>query len=457
MARRIERCRSKLAAAFLFLAGTCAAQQSQADMARIVERLDRLERENRQLTEQVRTLQARLDGVAETAAPVEDASRTPPSAPATLEQRITIEERRTADLTQTKVEASQKFPIRIVGMALFNAFLNSRQSGGVDYPTVAAATGPRRGGATVRQSVIGLEYRGPETAGGGRVSGSAYMDFFVGVNNPTFRIRTASIAVDWKTRGVLVGLEKPIFNPREPDSLAQVGISPMTGTGNLWLWLPQARVQQNVAFGRMSGVRAQLGVLQTREVAPFGGSGFSEPLETARPALEGRFEFYHRLDGERRLEIAPGFHKSTTHAAGQRIPSNIVSADWFFNPHTRLELSGAFYSGRNTAPLGNGYQQGFLMRGGAAIAVRSIGGWGQLTVRAAPRVDLHLFTGEQDDDDRDLIVGRIGRNRQFGANLFYRLAPNVLLGLESSQVRTSYIGQSLRINNHYDVALAYYF
>ena len=48
----------------------------------------------------------------------------------------------------------------------------------------------------------------------------------------------------------MVGLEKPIFNPREPSSLAQVGISPLTGTGNLWLWLPQVRVEQDFAFTR---------------------------------------------------------------------------------------------------------------------------------------------------------------------------------------------------------------
>ena len=45
----------------------------------------------------------------------------------------------------------------------------------------------------------------------------------------------------------------------------------------------------------------------------------------------------------------------------------------------------------------------------------------------------------------------------FGGNLYYRLAPNVLLGLEASQLRTVYLVNGVRINNHYDLALAYLF
>jgi hypothetical protein len=33
----------------------------------------------------------------------------------------------------------------------------------------------------------------------------------------------------------------------------------------------------------------------------------------------------------------------------------------------------------------------------------------------------------------------------------------VLMGLETTQLRTVYIGQGVRINNHYDLALAYSF
>jgi len=56
-----------------------------------------------------------------------------------------------------------------------------------------------------------------------------------------------------------------------------------------------------------------------------------------------------------------------------------------------------------------------------------------------------------------LAVGSIGKNLLFGGNAYFRLAPNVLMGLEASQIRTVYFGQGVRINNHYDLALAYLF
>ena len=62
-----------------------------------------------------------------------------------------------------------------------------------------------------------------------------------------------------------------------------------------------------------------------------------------------------------------------------------------------------------------------------------------------------------DDANPDLGTGAIGKNLLFGGNAYFHLAPNVLVGVEASQVRTMYIGQGVRINNHYDLALAYLF
>lgn len=429
----------------LCAAGALRAQSP--DLARILERLDRLESENRALAQEVRDLRARLDGAG---SPVE-------AAPVTVEQRLRIQENRVDEQAQTKVESSQRFPIRLSGMLLFNAFSNSRQNGGVDYPVVAAPTGTRRSGATVRQSIVGLDFRGPETVLGGQVHGSLFMDFFAGANNSAMRIRTASIEIAWKTRTIAVGLEKPIINPREPSSLALVGVSPLTGAGNLWLWLPQARVQQTLRFRSGTGVRATMGVVQTRENAPYAGSSFTGPLETTRPGLEGRYEFFHNFDDERKVEIAPGFHKSVTHVAGSKVDSSIFSLDWFVNPVRRVEFTGFFYTGQNVAPLGNGFLQGYTVYGRRAEPVHSTGGWGQFTLRAAPRVDFHFFTGQQDDRNHDLGHGRIGKNLLYGGNVYFRLAPNVLLAWETTQVRTQYLGQHVRINNHYDLALAYHF
>ena len=80
-----------------------------------------------------------------------------------------------------------------------------------------------------------------------------------------------------------------------------------------------------------------------------------------------------------------------------------------------------------------------------------------MTLHTLPRLDFHLFTGQVDDANHELGVGSIGKNLLFGGNAYFRVAPNVLVGLEASQVRTMYLGQGVRINNHYDLALAYLF
>jgi len=443
--------------------------QTPAEMAAILARLDKLERENHELSAEVKALRARLDGEpVETAAdgsnggsaaadsaeaaPAHDA---PAAAPQPLEDKMAIAQQRIEELNQTKVEASEHFPIRLTGMALFNAYSNSKQGGGLEYPVTAANTAAASAGATFRQTIIGLDFRGPGTFLGGTVHGNVYMDLFgTGIG---LRMRTGEIEVQWQSRSIMFGVEKPIFNPREPSSLAQMGVSPLTGTGNLWLWLPQARVEQDFRFGQSSGLRAQMGVIATREVGPYAGTNFTGTVEAVRPGLEGRYELFHNLDDSRHLEFAAGFHTSVTHAGGQSIDSNLVSLDWGFNPLRRVEFTGAFYSGQNVAPLGEGYQQGFGFRYREAYAVHSRGGWGQLTFHLLPRLDLHVFSGQQNDDADDLTSGRIARNLLYGGNLYFRLAPNVLLGWEATQLRTVYLGQGVRINNHYDLALAYLF
>jgi hypothetical protein len=122
-----------------------------------------------------------------------------------------------------------------------------------------------------------------------------------------------------------------------------------------------------------------------------------------------------------------------------------------------VEFTGVFYSGQNVAHLGSGTRQGYAVFSHYARAVESKGGWGQVTLHALPRLDFHLFHGQVDDANYELAAGAIHKNLLFGGNAYFHVAPNVLVGLEATQLRTLYIGQGTRINNHYDLALAYFF
>jgi hypothetical protein len=431
--------------------------QGPAEYKQILERLDRLEKQNRELLGQVAALRQEL--AASKAAP----ENGPAAAVERIEEKLAVQQQQIQTQAQSGVQSSQHFPIRVSGMALFNAFSNARWNGGSDYPTVASLNpSTDRGGATFRQTVIGLEYNGPQVFLGGKVHGSVYMDLFGGTGqglDQLMRLRTGSIEIEWKSTTFMVGQEKPVFNPREPNSLAQVGVSPLTGAGNLWLWLPQARVEQRFRFGERTQLRAQVGVLATRETLAIQTGIASPPLDPTRPALEGRLAFSYGAEGGRRIEIAPGFHVSSTHVANTSVPSNLVSADWFFNPLSFFEITGTFFSGQNVMNLGTGaIRQGFVVTADRqARPVHAQGGWGQLTLLATRRLSFNLFDGIEDDRNSDLFAGRTGRNTRYGANFFYKLAPNVVASLEFSQARTNYIGVGNRWNNHYDFSLAYLF
>ena len=81
----------------------------------------------------------------------------------------------------------------------------------------------------------------------------------------------------------------------------------------------------------------------------------------------------------------------------------------------------------------------------------------QLSYAATPRLTFNIYGGQHDDRNSDLRANAIGKNFAYAGNALYRIAPNVILGFETMQVRTNYIGAGRRLNNHYDLALAYQF
>jgi hypothetical protein len=451
----------------VFLAGAMMGRaQSVEALERFGQRMELLERQNAELQEQIRSLRAVLETVKRSA----QETPAPEARVEALEEQVQLQAGRLAEQDQIKVQGSQRTPVRLTGMVLFNAFTNGRHGGqGADYPAVAALNRDRvRAGATLAQSVIGLEFQAPDAVLGGRFRGSFLLDLSSGDRSPTntqLRLRTASIEGQWKTRGFLVGQEKPIFSPREPNSLARVDNSPLRSAGNLWLWRPQVRFEQRIKLGPAQELRAQIGVLQVRE--DLGGiipAQFLPTLEPRRPALEGNFRFSHRFDDFRRLEIAPGFHWSATHVAGASVPARVFSLDWFFNPVRRIEFTGTVYNGKNLSKFGGltdipVFTIVTVRPGEIRLApVRGSGGWAQVTLIATPRLSFNLFSGQHDVNNRDLSVStQRHKNLANGVNFFYKLAPNVITGIEFSQVYSWYLGGQRPQNNHYDFYVAYLF
>ena len=437
-------------------AAGCLNAQQAPELRQVIERLDRLEAQNRELMTEILALRQQLAAVQPAPAESVDPAATE-VLPQPLAERVEIAERRLAELDQSKVSSEHRLPVTVTGMLLFNTFWNGRDAGGADNPTILSPNG-RQGsaGATFRQSVIGIKLDGPRLIGGGKVTGAVYMDFFGGGTglNQTARLRVSTLDATWKNTTLGLAFDKPILSPREPDSLAQVGVSPLTAAGNLWLWQPQARVEHRISLNENAGLRAQFGLYQTSE----GGTGLSAEypdLARARPGYQGRFEFW-KQSGNRRIEIAPAFHASSTRVLGQSVPSRIFAIDWLIRPARRVDFTGTFFHGENTGVVG-GLRQGVSVFQGRARAVGASGGWAQVTFRATGRASFHVYGGQEDDRNRDLAAGGIAKNQSYGANVIYRLGSNILTSFESSQVRTTYLGSGTRINPHYDLAFAYLF
>ncbi len=452
--------------------GTSAAAQTatgdSATLHQILERLDRLEQQNRELAAEVGALRKELaaaHGVPQgAAAGAETAQSTPaaaapPAAPSSdLDERLAVQEQRTDEMAQTKVESSQHFPIRITGMALFNSYINSNSSV-PDVPTTLTGSGPLAGGATLRQTVIGLDYQGPEIFGGGTIHGFLNMDFFGPSSDPygsSFRIRTAGIEFNWENTSIMVGQDKPLISPYSPNSLAEVGVAPLSDAGNLWVWQPQLRVEQRFHLNQTITLRAQASLFETREgysgVTPAYGA-----LQYARPSVQGRVALAYNFDDNRRIEIGSGGAGSTTHVADATVPSHVFTVDWFANPWRRLEISGLLFRGEDVSNLGGAGAGVTVFNPYYAIPVHADGGWTQFSFLATSRLTFNLFGGEQQNRGSDLYYGNLGKNEAYGGNVMYRIAPNVILSLESQQLHTTYLGTGHFLNNHYDLGIAYLF
>ena len=435
----------------LLLLGCCSLQAQTADtemLKTILQRMDTLEQENRQMAQELHELREQLAAVNGTAK-------------APLDERVAVVENRVTEQAQTKVEAAQKFPVTFSGQLLFNAFANTGNLQALPdstYSPLLATTSSA--GATLRQTILGFDFRGPSLPGDGKVNGSIRLDFFSGIPSEQYdwiRMRTSDISLDWAKRSITFAYDKPLISPREPNSLAEVGVPPLADAGNLWLWVPQVRYEERFSMGANAGITAQAAALETNEGYEYVPATLAGTLEKSRPAVEGRVGFWKSWNNERRVEVAGGFHTSTSHVAGASAASRIYSVDWLAAPFTKLQLSGTYFRGQNFASLG-ALPSGFsVTSNGAVVPVRGQGGWTQISSPLTSRLTLNLFGGLQDDRASDIGTGDVMQNLTYAGNLMYHVRSNVIFSLEALQMRTRLKADGDLIRNRYDLALAYLF
>jgi chaperonin cofactor prefoldin len=390
-----------------------------------------------------------------------------------LQERVETLEAQVKLHDQTKVESSSKYPLRLTGLILFNSFINRGSVDNFDLPSIAVprVAGLSNGGAgaSMRQTILGVEAFGPIIAGA-RTSANVSLDFFGGIPLSNFgtssgivRMRTASINFDWNRNLVQVGVAAPLISPLSPTSYATVAEPGMAWAGNLWTWAPQLRVAHQFVSSSDRRFQLEFGLWDPPAAGYNTTDGFRTPSpgeQTNQPAYEGRVS-YGSTTEEHALQIGVGGYYSRQQYSHVTIGEHSYSGtndSWAFTTDLRIplshrfELSGEGYRGRSLGGLGGGAYKdvlyGFDPISGAPVirGVNDIGGWTQFKTRFGQLLEANASVGLDNgfaNDFHSLILPYDttatqlrARNRMIVGNVIYRPKTYLIFSPEYRRIWT---------------------
>lgn len=335
------------------------------------------------------------------------------------------------DQYQTKVESASKYRVRLSGIVLLNLFNTHGQADNQDFPSFVRgpAAGTGSFGATLRQSQIGLEVFGP-TLLGAKTSGNLQADFaggftdtWNGVNSSIFRLRTASMRMDWGHTSVVAGQDSFFAAPLSPTSFASLAVPALNYAGNLWAWTPQVRLEHRFDISSTQNVTLQGGILDnlTGEFPPNGYFRVASPGEMSRqPAFAVRTSWTHALRGQPLSFGAAGYYSRQDWPNEHYVDGWSGMADWEIPLASRVFFTGEFYRGRAIAGIGGNIAQDVVYLGkpsDPATPLRgldSIGGWSQLKFKVTPTLELNGAFGLDNPTTGEIRAAAVSQPYLFG-------------------------------------------
>lgn len=363
---------------------------------------------------------------------------------------------------QVKVESVSKYPVRLKGLILFNAFLNAGVVDNVDLPEIALPVvygiTNRSAGAGLRQTILGIEGSGPKIWGA-QTSAEVSLDFFAGLAYSNYgtsagvvRMRTASINFDWPASKVKAGLVTPLISPLSPTSYATVAAPGMAGAGNLWTWAPQLSVEHKTSVAGGGNVRFQLG-LWDPPAAGYSTNGIyrapSPGEHSFEPAYEGRVSYGSGKEGGGLQVGVGGYYGRQSYPGEKTVDSWAATADWRLPIHSWFELSGEAYRGKSLGGLGGGVYKDVLtgtdpITGASVLrGLNTAGGWTQLKTRFKQTFEMNAAIGQDSgfaSDFHTLILDPANvtllraRNRMVVGNLIYSPKTYLILSPEFRRI-----------------------
>jgi hypothetical protein len=373
--------------------------------------------------------------------------------------RLEALEQKVGEAVENGVHTRSGTRMELTGRVMLQAFGNSGRVNNVDNPQFARAdiSGPERGGGmSMRQSLVAFRVSNPDVAGA-QFSGDLATDFYGGQlpssggrTFPLIRLRTANARLRWSYSELLVGQEVPLIAQLNPTSVAASGTPLFATAGNLWLWLPQARM----TFG---GFRPNTMAFQLAVLAPTSGdpaNAFDTDLDAAerssRPFLETRLRLRWQIS-EQLGEVGCGAHVGWVR--GDSVRSEAVACD-LLAPWSMFELRAEAFTGQALRGLGGGgIGQSLTTLGDPVIGV---GGWVQLNVNPSNIWGFGAGCGVDDPDDSDLAATARLRNVSCGGHFTTHPSGPLLLSVEARRLITTYVSGKFRVD-HINIGFGFEF
>lgn len=377
-----------------------------------------------------------------------------------IRERQAMDESQIATHEQTKVETESKYPLKVTGLLLFNGFVNTR---GVDIPEDPTyATGP--GGSTgmsLRQTILGLDARGPHVLGAAS-DADVRVDFFASGSqanydaNGLLRLRTAHAALNWKHTRAYVALDRSVVAPYTPSSLVAVGQPPLAWSGNLWSWIPQIGVSQQIPLSH-SMIKVDVGLvdvpnpprLATTTTTP---SNVSQSQRSRWPGTNARISLAKGAHGEGPEIGLGGYFSPHKLSEGTRFNAWAGTADLRVPFGRRFEFLSNAYRGQGLGGLGAGGYVDYIFEydqaGGRQLyPLDDIGGWAQMKFKPRERLEFNGAYGIDNPFANDIrrsietspiSYAGLSRNRAAFGNVIYSPSSYLLFSIEYRKLWTNY-------------------
>ena len=410
-----------------------------------------------------------------------------------LRERQAMQQSQIATHEQSKVESESKYPVKITGLLLLNGFINT---GAVDMAATPTISIPGLGstGVSLRQTVLGFTARGPHLFGA-RSYADLNVDFggnsqlgtpttsytgYYNVNTTLLRLRTAHAGLEWQHAGAYFSLDRPIFSPDVPTSLAAMAEPALAWSGNLWTWNPQLGITHDIGLSGSRSLRLQAGLMDVGDapVSPvihYASTTGATPTaaEASRwPGAEARIALVGSNPDEGNHIGFGGYFAPHLSPAGQRFDAWAGTMDARLMLPGRLELTGTFYRGEALGGLGGGAFKDFVDYVNPYSGkyyfrpLDDVGGWAQLKERFSERLEFNTAIGLDNVFARELrryavpggtMYQNLARNRTYTGNVIYSPSAYLLFSLEYRYLYSSPITGMSTGSNIIGIAAGYKF